>query len=1518
VPNFKSDADEGTGVVAGNELAGSYQRLGTAPIVAWERLDGSKEIITGRHRFDLAQRSGETTIPTQIVREADGFTADMAKTFDAESNIRDGQGDVSDYANYFRNSPQLTEAQAAAGGLLARAKGQAGFDLGKHAGDDLYALYQNGKIAEPKAVAIARAAPGNPDLQALGIHQAAVGRSVPEIVNFIKAVGLETGGGAEQIDMFGRNDAALQQAEAMSKRATKAQSEINDQIRAVQAAAKRPEAADKLGVNVADPAGVLNKISELKGELDRWQNWPLHQDLVELVGGKKVEVKPPMPKQPSIDEQVKTLSEKFPEEIDEPVQPQPHDNERVEFEHEGKNWTARLKNGAIRYSDEADENYAERQLEWDDVGNEAAYVEGSDNDSAGEVPDDIWEKVPKHWWKSATDKTDPNQWEEYYTVQHNDEDLGGWGNYDTDAKHLTLKEALEDYHKDESDNKRLVYYDGTKSGYGQSEKANFDVVTRPSFVQKLLDAFPGMTKEEAQRINRGRNPENEDPYLVAQAYARHNYTDYESKLKSAKENSGEEHASDFERNQARREIKDVVDAQMAKWRSEKVTAASIAESGGEKQETSKASPIGGRSQEEPTQVEQSVKPTFKVGDKVLHQGQVKTVTRVVPGSEFIGVGKRAVNVRELQPVPKPEGEIIGMGGAVPSEFSPASVADAIDPTLRTGMVQTGGPEALHTPTQSHLNTVLNAITGKSLDLRDAAFRAHEAFKGWLGTVAGKTLPKTTLRDRVTGEYGGRYAASGAAAHPAARLFTTDVLTGLKIDQGEFDAALKADNLLSVKDGYNAEAAAKLKAAGEAASKGDNIGAEKLKSAASLATENAGKVNTLLGQKGFPFKDEAELQKYFKQPEVAEAIKRHKDNWQAVVDAKYRVAAGIDPNLELASRGRYSGARVNLNPVRDGDVVPANGKIISTQPGGNLTGTFQRRTGLARRATGQGERYVLDYHTSMQNTFAKLLEIANKREFDDQLVKSGNAVIDDVGKQVTLPDGSVTKGYPLIRKGFVNKNIYVRQSLATEYAYAANAVLNPWRGGLIEGANKTMAQAALFGLTDATTHVMNLGTAMFQVPGSSGTGLLTDSILSAMGRADIAVTMARAMSKKALEFIGSPKGAPLQKYIPDSIMASVNQALLKRTSQMARLAEMNAMRQEHGGRIPVVKQLGAAVGEMDQVARLTLHDIYDNLVQQGLVKNTETQAREFVNQAGNYNIRTVGPIMHFLRETWIAPFATAGRNFAVLGVRGATLNPAVEATSFKAAAALRANMAMKWIGTYVGLVGTVNYLISGRLTGYPGTPLGTISWKDKDGKVKYFNVAAMTGQARALRTIGARGAIEATRNGLPPGDAATAALRDVVNTGAGTLAGPGVRVASIAATGFAPAMQVGRVSDVAPQGGLGQIGNNLKAAALQATPIGQIYQESQKPGATAGDVLATQARRLALNPGKSETQVDNFPRIVSMAQAKDFTEWVISTARKVPLDNGQRAQYVVQQIQRLPASEQKAAHNEVLRRRVLAP
>lgn len=285
VPNFKEGADPDTGVVAGQELEGTYERLGTPPIVLWERLNGRKEVITGRHRLDLARRSGEESIPSQVVREADGFTQEQAMVFDAASNIRDSQGTVRDYADFFRNSPAITEDAAQQRGLLSRAKGRSGWHLGKSAADDLYALYRAEKITESRAVAIAQAAPNDAEAQRVGIRYAQAGKDPAFIVNVMRAAKLESGQRGETMDLFGTDDAAMQEMEKQAERASQFQKQIQDRITAAQSAAKRPEAAREMGIDVTDPKAVQAKIGELRSELARWQNWPLHRDLVAQVRG---------------------------------------------------------------------------------------------------------------------------------------------------------------------------------------------------------------------------------------------------------------------------------------------------------------------------------------------------------------------------------------------------------------------------------------------------------------------------------------------------------------------------------------------------------------------------------------------------------------------------------------------------------------------------------------------------------------------------------------------------------------------------------------------------------------------------------------------------------------------------------------------------------------------------------------------------------------------------------------------------------------------------------------------------------------------------------------------------------------------------------------------------------------------------------------------------------------------------------------------------------------------------------
>jgi len=284
VPNFKEGANL-KGVV--EPLAGKYTRLGTAPIVAWERLDGRLEVITGRHRLELAERSGERTIPAQIVREANGFTKTDALVFDAESNIRDNQGSVKDYANYFRNSG-VTDEQASSRGLLARKQGRNGYSIGKGASDDLYALYRNQKISEAKAVAIADVAPGNAELQAQGVKFAA-DHTAEETADYLKAIKTFTPAtSADQIDMFGHNDAWQIEAKAMAATASKMRRILDDERAVLKSAVKLTRAqakqiVEKYGINPGDETAVLARLNAIDQELKGLESWYTNAELVNII-----------------------------------------------------------------------------------------------------------------------------------------------------------------------------------------------------------------------------------------------------------------------------------------------------------------------------------------------------------------------------------------------------------------------------------------------------------------------------------------------------------------------------------------------------------------------------------------------------------------------------------------------------------------------------------------------------------------------------------------------------------------------------------------------------------------------------------------------------------------------------------------------------------------------------------------------------------------------------------------------------------------------------------------------------------------------------------------------------------------------------------------------------------------------------------------------------------------------------------------------------------------------------------
>lgn len=326
VPQFKSGANE-KGVV--EPLGGKFDRTGVSPIQVWVRKDGRKEVISGRHRTELAQRSGEQTIPAQYHYEENGFDKYQAAALDAILNVREGQGKVKDYVDFIKHTG-LTEAEANEQGILARATGKRAYTIASQGSDTLIAAHRNNGITDEAAVRISKAAPNDEALQAVGIKAIDDGKTIAVAENMVKAV--KSFGNDQQQgsgDLFGFDDSAMIEAENLAKAASKRQAEIQRSLSAIQGAAKRPDLAKKEGVNVKDPKAVNQRIEQLKEEKRQWDNWHTNPKLVdELTGIEPEPIKQETPTQ-TASQEVVFISEPKEKKLD----------GYSKADHKGRKWT---------------------------------------------------------------------------------------------------------------------------------------------------------------------------------------------------------------------------------------------------------------------------------------------------------------------------------------------------------------------------------------------------------------------------------------------------------------------------------------------------------------------------------------------------------------------------------------------------------------------------------------------------------------------------------------------------------------------------------------------------------------------------------------------------------------------------------------------------------------------------------------------------------------------------------------------------------------------------------------------------------------------------------------------------------------------------------------------------------------------------------------------------------------------------------------------------------------------------
>lgn len=284
LPNFKEGANK-EGVV--NPITGKPEPMGMPPIIVYQTKDDKYYLVTGRHRLDLWKRNSLPSIPTQVLKEEDGYTLDDMSVIDAEMNIRDNQGSERDYARYFRRT-NYTYERAEGRGLLRTSKAKSGFYIGSFASPALQTLFFSGRISADKAAAIAEAAPNNEGLQAVGIKLASDRSITPEVLKNSLAMfaTAKSDSKSMQGEIFGDDTSALDAQVKIAKGAAEIKNEITSELSVLKQAARfgekdRIKYIEKYGYKLGDTASLSSRIEELADLATKWEgiSWTQDQDL---------------------------------------------------------------------------------------------------------------------------------------------------------------------------------------------------------------------------------------------------------------------------------------------------------------------------------------------------------------------------------------------------------------------------------------------------------------------------------------------------------------------------------------------------------------------------------------------------------------------------------------------------------------------------------------------------------------------------------------------------------------------------------------------------------------------------------------------------------------------------------------------------------------------------------------------------------------------------------------------------------------------------------------------------------------------------------------------------------------------------------------------------------------------------------------------------------------------------------------------------------------------------------------
>lgn len=728
-------------------------------------------------------------------------------------------------------------------------------------------------------------------------------------------------------------------------------------------------------------------------------------------------------------------------------------------------------------------------------------------------------------------------------------------------------------------------------------------------------------------------------------------------------------------------------------------------------------------------------------------------------------------------------------------------------------------------------------------------RVGKSIRDFWRSFSLQSLPKLTDSNRELGEAGVRYETSPRVARAKGIDFAERVAgpDAPKEFDSQFGTALAEDNLRGIKEGLRTESV-------NEAAKGNDTRAAELKAAAD-------KVATLVGKKNSPFKTEADYQAFLNHAKTQEAIDRHIQQWEAEKDPLFRKANDLDPDAELSSRGLQTGARVNLKNIMTDEGTPTTVGPAARPTLIKQTATLLRRDPFARRAKGTGQSYEGSYRELMAHGYEREYPVAMQHDFIRKLIESGDASLDtrEYPKGLEIK-GEGTKGYLMKLRPWAGQFLQIRKSLAPEYE-SISGLTPATKIPYYSKAADFLTKQSVMGLAEGSTHVGNILTQLFTGVGPTANPMI-NALLKSAGRSDLLVSFPKVIIKSFSD----------------------------RKADMLRLAEIGAAKEPYRGSV------GWVINKVDKGTRLYASDLYRKMAEKGWVEDTETGEREFVNQVGQYSKRLQPKLMQVLRDTGTQPFATAIQTFNVQGLRNMAMGPGAKSPTNLGALALRADKAAGLIGTVV-LIAALNKLVSGTASGPPGTQLGNVGWMGDDKKLHQFNVGKLSGWERGPRITGVQAGVEATRLGLSPNTALTAAGKAVAGAGLNYLTGPLVQTATKAATGKRPGVpmvQEGKVvppsDDLAPL--KSQAAENVKIALQEINPVVDTAAKVIQ-GKPLEDIARSQLSRYTPKTGMDAKTIEALPKIVHASELHSYVDALSKEAHK--LEPSKRAAFLMKRM-----------------------